>query len=254
MNAPAEHAAATRAVTEPVLLRTDEGGVARLTLNRPRQLNAISSEMLDALQAELDTIAADRTVRAVVVDGESDERVFAASAERLIREQGIQTLFGCWTSASRRAVRDVVESHDRLLIYPMQFEGMEQSPNIVYTGAAPNQQILPAVRWAFGFLRHRKFFLVGYNSVFSWAVHALIRDEVAALGGEVVGDEYLTGDDASAFLMAIRGTSRSPVRRPRLPGGGLSQNQMCVFSQRQLGRFDLLLKPPTLLLRLVSPE
>lgn len=69
MNAPAEHAAATRAVTEPVLLRTDEGGVARLTLNRPRQLNAISSEMLDALQAELDTIAADRTVRAVVVAG-----------------------------------------------------------------------------------------------------------------------------------------------------------------------------------------
>lgn len=133
-------------------------------------------------------------VRAVVVDGRSNERVFAASAERLIREQGIQTLFGCWTSASRRAVRDVVEQHDRLLVYPMQFEGMEQSPNIVYTGAAPNQQILPAVRWAFGFLRHRRFFLVGYDSVFSWAVHALIRDEIAALGGEVVGDEYLTGD------------------------------------------------------------
>jgi urea transport system substrate-binding protein len=135
-------------------------------------------------------------VRAVVVDGESDERVFAASAERLIREQEIQTLFGCWTSASRRAVRDVVESHDRLLIYPMQFEGMEQSPNIVYTGAAPNQQILPAIRWAFGFLRHRRFFLAGYNSVFSWAVHALMRDEIVALGGEVVGDEYITGDDA----------------------------------------------------------
>jgi urea transport system substrate-binding protein len=137
-------------------------------------------------------------VRAVVVDGRSDERVFAACAERLIREQGIQTLFGCWTSASRRAVRDVVEHHDRLLVYPMQFEGMEQSPNIVYTGAAPNQQILPALRWAFGFLRHRRFYLVGYDSVFSWAVHALIRDEIAALGGEVVGDEYLTGEDADS--------------------------------------------------------
>ena len=59
----------------------------------------------------------------------------------------------------------MVESHDRLLVYPMQFEGMEQSPNIVYTCAAPNQQILPAVRWAYGFLRHRRFFLVGYDSV-----------------------------------------------------------------------------------------
>jgi len=69
MNAPGEHAVASRTEAGPVLLRTDEGGVARLTLNRPRQFNAISLDMLVALQAELEAIAPDRSVRAVVVAG-----------------------------------------------------------------------------------------------------------------------------------------------------------------------------------------
>lgn len=68
---------------------------------------------------------------------------------------------------------------------------MEQSPNIVYTGAAPNQQVIPAVRGAFGFLRKRRFFLIGWNSVHSHATNAIIRDEVDALGGDIVGEEYI---------------------------------------------------------------
>jgi urea transport system substrate-binding protein len=138
-----------------------------------------------------------RPVEAYVADGQSDERVFAREAERLIAESGVGTLFGCWTSASRKTVRDVVESHDGLLFYPVQFEGMEQSPNIVYTGAAPNQQILPAVRWTFGFLRNRRYFLVGSDTVFSWAANAMIRDEVQILGGEIVGEAYLAANGAN---------------------------------------------------------
>jgi urea transport system substrate-binding protein len=138
-----------------------------------------------------------RRVEAHVADGQSDERVFAREAERLIEDHGVRALFGCWTSASRKTVREVVERHDSLLFYPVQFEGMEASSNIVYTGAAPNQQILPAIRWAFGFLRKRRYFLVGRDSVFSWAAHALIRDEVQALGGEIVGEAYVSPSGAN---------------------------------------------------------
>jgi urea transport system substrate-binding protein len=138
-----------------------------------------------------------RPVEAYVADGQSDERVFAREAERLITESGVGTLFGCWTSASRKTVRDVVESHDRFLFYPVQFEGMEESLNIVYMGAAPNQQILPAIRWTFGFLRNRRYFVVGSDTVFSWAANALIRDEVQILGGETAGEAYLSADGAN---------------------------------------------------------
>jgi hypothetical protein len=103
-----------------------------------------------------------RPVEAVVVDGRSDPATFAREAERLIAEEKVCTVFGCWTSASRRTVKPVFEKHDHLLIYPVQYEGLEASPNIVYTGAAPNQQIIPAVKWACAFLhKPRRFFLVG---------------------------------------------------------------------------------------------
>ncbi|HEX4340658.1 MAG TPA: transporter substrate-binding protein [Polyangiaceae bacterium] len=149
-----------------------------------------------------------RRVEALVADGQSDERVFAREAERLITEEGVRVLFGCWTSASRKTVREVVERHDGLLFYPVQFEGMEESPNIVYTGAAPNQQILPAVRWTFGFLRKRRYFLVGRDTVFSWAAHAVIRDEVQQLDGEIVGEAYLSpsGANVANVVEAIAGS------------------------------------------------
>lgn len=135
-----------------------------------------------------------RPIHAIVVDGRSDETAFAQEAERLIGTEHVAALFGCGTSAARKAVRPIVERHDHLLLYPGQSEGLEQSPNIVYTGAAPNQQIVPAVQWAFGFLRARRFFLVGWDSIDSCALHEIIRDQVAALGGAVVGEARLSPD------------------------------------------------------------
>jgi len=87
-----------------------------------------------------------------------------------------------------------VQQQDHLLIYPTQYEGMEQCSNIFYTGAAPNQQIIPAVSWTVGFLRKKRFFLVGWDSVYSRATNAIIRDEVEASGGEIVGEEHVLPD------------------------------------------------------------
>jgi len=132
-----------------------------------------------------------KKLEAFVCDCRSDEPTFAREAERLITQEKVRTLFGCWTSASRKELHPVLERHDHLLVYPVQYEGLEQSPYVVYTGATPNQQMLPAVRWAFDSLGARRFFLLGWDSVYSHAAHAVIREELAALGGQIAGEEYL---------------------------------------------------------------
>lgn len=132
-----------------------------------------------------------RPVEAVIEDGESDGPTFAAKAEKLITEDKVCTVFGCWTSASRKQVLPVFEKHDHLLFYPVQYEGLEQSPNIIYTGAAPNQQIIPAVKWAVSALKKKKLFLIGSDYVFPRCANAIIRDVTTGLNAEVVGEEYL---------------------------------------------------------------
>jgi urea transport system substrate-binding protein len=132
-----------------------------------------------------------RPVEAVLADGQSDEVVFAHQAEKLIREDQDCTLFGCWTSASRKAVVPVVERHHHLLFYSVQYEGVEQSPNVVYLGRVPNQQILPALRWLVGFEGKKRWFLVRSEYVFPAVANAVIRDEARSRGCEVVGEEYL---------------------------------------------------------------
>jgi urea transport system substrate-binding protein len=112
-------------------------------------------------------------------------------ANKLITEDKVSVIFGCWTSACRKTVKPVVEKYNHLLVYPLQYEGLEQSPNIIYTGSTPNQQIFPAIKWAFKNLGTR-FFLVGSDYVFPHAANELIKHEVLALGGEIVGEEYLT--------------------------------------------------------------
>ncbi len=132
-----------------------------------------------------------RPVEAVVRDGRSDPEVFAKEARQLLAEDKISTVFGCWTSASRKTVEPIFERHDGLLFYPVQYEGLEECPNVVYLGATPNQQIIPAVRWAFAFLGKRRFFLVGSDYVFPRAANAIISDTLDEMNAEVVGEAYL---------------------------------------------------------------
>jgi urea transport system substrate-binding protein len=146
-----------------------------------------------------------RRIEAVVADGKSDPAVFRREAGRLISQEGVRAIFGCWTSASRKAVKPVVEANNSILFYPVQYEGMEQSPNIVYLGAAPNQQIIPAVTWALENLGPR-FYLVGSDYVFPRAANALAKEVLRLRGGEVVGEVYvpLGGGDFGRIAEDIR--------------------------------------------------
>ena len=132
-----------------------------------------------------------RPIEAIVVDGRSDWPTFAQEAERLLAHENVCTVFGCWTSASRKTVKPIFEQHDHLLIYPVQFEGLETSPCIVYMGAAPNQQILPAVDWALETLGKKRFFLAGSDYIFPRTAHAIIKDQLQRAGVQVVGEAYV---------------------------------------------------------------
>ncbi|MDR2530606.1 MAG: urea ABC transporter substrate-binding protein [Oscillospiraceae bacterium] len=137
-------------------------------------------------------------------DGASEPSVFATKAEKLLGQDGVVTVFGCWTSSSRKAVKSVFEDYDGLLWYPVQYEGMEQSPNIIYTGAAPNQQIVPAIEYLIE-QGYKSFFLLGSDYVFPRTANMIIRAQVDAAGFSVVGEEYAAMDqtDFSSIIAKI---------------------------------------------------
>ncbi|MFG0263351.1 MAG: urea ABC transporter substrate-binding protein [Novipirellula sp. JB048] len=161
------------------------------------------SPVLDATLMAIEEINAaggvlGRPLEAVIADGKSDETIFAIQAERLIVEEEVSVVFGCWTSASRKTVRPIFERYQHLLFYPVQYEGLEQSEHIVYTGTTPNQQILPAVKLCFDNLAARSFFLVGSDYVFPRTVNTILRTQINAMGGQVAGEAYLELDSQQA--------------------------------------------------------
>lgn len=131
-----------------------------------------------------------RRIEPVVANGASDWPTFAREAERLIVDEKVKTVFGCWTSASRKTVKPIFEKHDHLLFYPVQYEGFESSPNIVYTGSTPNQQLTPAVQWSVDTLGKR-FYIIGSDYIFPHMASQVFKEQIKALGGEVVGEKYL---------------------------------------------------------------
>jgi urea transport system substrate-binding protein len=191
---PAELPAAGRAPSSKVLGEPIKVGVM-FSLRGP--LGSSGSAVSDATRLAIDEINSQggvlgRPIEPVMVDGQSRSQEFARLADKLLNEERVCAVFGCWTSSSRKTVRPIFEEHDHLLFYPVQYEGLEQSPNIVYLGAAPNQQILPAIRYAVGFLRKRRLFLVGSDYVFPRTAGALIRDSLREdTDVQIVGETYL---------------------------------------------------------------
>ncbi len=150
-------------------------------------------------------------IEAVVVDCHSNATYCAQQAERLITQEKVSALFGCWTSTCRKAVKPVVEKHSHLLFYPMQYEGIEMSPNIIYTGAAPNQQIIPGVSWALDKLGKRVY-LVGSDYVFPRMANLIIKDLLTLQGGVLAGERYLPlGHTAMDALVADIARQRPEV-------------------------------------------
>jgi urea ABC transporter urea binding protein len=147
-----------------------------------------------------------RPVRALVEDGASSPDVFRRKAEKLLRDDGVSHVFGCWMSSARKALLPVLEAHKALLWYPLQYEGLECSQNVVYTGSSLNQQVEPAVVWA-NERGMKRCLLVGSDYVYPRTANRLIRGLVESSGGVVEGEFYVPlgrSDSFSEIASVIR--------------------------------------------------
>lgn len=131
-----------------------------------------------------------RKIEYIVEDGESSPQVFAAKMQKLLNEDKVATVFGCWTSASRIAVKPILEKQYGLLWYPLQYEGMEASPNIMYIGASPNQQIVPAVEYCLENIGKRLFF-IGSDYIFPRTAKKIIDAQLVPYELETVGEVFV---------------------------------------------------------------
>ncbi len=118
-----------------------------------------------------------KKLEAVVVDPASDWPLFAERARQLITQDKVAVIFGAWTSVSRKSVLPVVEELNGLMFYPVQYEGQEQSKNIFYTGAAPNQQAIPAVEYLMSEEggNAKRFVLLGTDYVYPRTTNKILR-------------------------------------------------------------------------------
>ena len=153
-----------------------------------------------------------KQIEVVGEDGASDPAVFAQKAEKLIQDDCVAAVFGGWTSSSRKAMLPVFESNDSLLYYPVQYEGLEASKNIFYTGATTNQQIVPAL----DYLKEKgitSLYLVGSDYVFPQTANRIIKAYAEANGIEIKGEDYtpLGSTDFSTIVNKVRASNAGAV-------------------------------------------
>lgn len=131
-----------------------------------------------------------RKIKYIQEDGASDWPTFAEKAKKLLVNDKVAAVFGCWTSASRKAVLPVFEQYNGMLYYPTFYEGLEQSPNVIYTGQEATQQILAGIDWVVEEKGAKTFYLLGSDYIWPRTSNKIARKHIEKLGLKVVGEEY----------------------------------------------------------------
>jgi urea transport system substrate-binding protein len=132
-----------------------------------------------------------RKIKVIKEDGASDWPTFAEKSKKLLINDRCAAVFGCWTSASRKAVLPVFETDNGLLYYPTFYEGLEQSKNVIYTGQEATQQILYSLDWAKTEKKAKSFFLIGSDYIWPRTSMKIARKHIENFQkGKVVGEEY----------------------------------------------------------------
>nr|WP_265519921.1 urea ABC transporter substrate-binding protein [Nitratireductor luteus] len=131
-----------------------------------------------------------RQIDFIQEDGASDWPTFAEKAKKLLVQDKVASVMGCWTSASRKAVLPVFEQYNGMLYYPTFYEGLEQSPNVIYTGQEATQQIIAGIDWVVSNKGAKSFYLLGSDYIWPRTSNKIARKHIEKLGLEVVGEEY----------------------------------------------------------------
>lgn len=149
----------------------------------------VGREMLNGLTLAVDQINAsgefDFQFAPLVFDPGGDLQNYQEHCESLIRDKGVRHIVGCYTSASRKQVLPLIERYDRLLWHSARYEGFENSDNVIYVGAAPNQHIVPLARHMIETLGN-SVYCVGANYLWTWETHRVLQEIVSAAGGQII--------------------------------------------------------------------
>ena len=155
------------------------------------ETGAIEAEQLAISQINAMGGVLGRKIRVIQEDGASDWPTFAEKAKKLLESDHVAAIFGCWTSASRKAVLPVLERDNGLLYYPTFYEGLEQSKNVVYTGQEATQQVFAGLDWVAKTKNAKTFYLIGSDYIWPRTTMKLARKYIeTVLHGKIVGEEY----------------------------------------------------------------
>lgn len=176
-----------------------------------RSMNQCAQMAIDEINANGGVLG--KKLVPIIEDPASDPRTYSEKAKKLVIQDRVAAIFGCYTTASRKAVKPVVERRNNLLVWPTWYEGEECSKNIFYAGAAvPNQQLENSLPWIVKNLGKKKFFLVGSDYGFPRGMAKVSKVILEQIGAEWVGDEYLPlGHTEWASMVSKIGNSGADV-------------------------------------------
>lgn len=171
------------------------------------ETGSIEAERLAIEQINAEGGVLGRQIKIIQEDGASDWPTFAEKAKKLLEEDHVACVFGCWTSASRKAVLPVFEKDNGMLYYPTFYEGLEESKNVIYTGQEATQQILAGLAWMANEKHAKTFYLIGSDYIWPRTSNKIARKYIQnVLHGTVVGEEYyaLGSTDFGTLINKIR--------------------------------------------------
>ena len=153
------------------------------------------ASIVDAEKMAIDEINAaggvlGKQITAITEDGASDWPTFAEKSKKLLERDKVSAVFGCYTSASRKAVLPIFERNNGLLYYPTYYEGQEQSKNVIYTAQEATQSVIAACEWLAA-NKGKSFFLVGSDYIYPRTCNKIAKPTIARVGGKVLGEEYI---------------------------------------------------------------
>jgi urea transport system substrate-binding protein len=155
------------------------------------ETGSIQAEQLAIEQINAQGGVLGRKIKIIVEDGASDWPTFAEKAKKLLVNDKVAAVMGCWTSASRKAVLPIFEKENGMLYYPTFYEGLEQSKNVIYTGQEATQQILAGLDWIAKEKKAKTFYLIGSDYIWPRTSNKIARKHIEnVLKGSVVGEEY----------------------------------------------------------------
>lgn len=185
------------------------------------EAGAVEAELLAIAELNRQGGVLGKRIQPAIEDGASDWTRFREKAQKLITRDRVATIFGGWTSASRKSMLPTLESKNHMLWYPVYYEGQECSKNIFYTGMVPNQQVEPTVTWMVSKFAQQPIFLVGSDYVFPRVVNTVTKAQLHSRSQSrlVVGEDYLPLGDTNV---------RDLVRKikTRMPKGGIIFNSL----------------------------